>query len=113
MPPRTVAPPDELDAIFDALAAKPRREIVRLLASGAGADDERCCSTDEVCACVFSEKLGLSSPTVSHHMKALIDAGIITSRKQGRWVYYRLDQQTLARFIAELTQMAGCGAESC
>jgi len=110
---RTAAPPDELDAIFDALAAKPRREIVRLLATGAGADDERCCSTDEVCACIFSEKLGLSSPTVSHHMKTLIEAGVVTARKQGRWVYYHLDHKTLSRFIAELTQMAGCADGAC
>jgi DNA-binding transcriptional ArsR family regulator len=61
--------PDPTDRVFRALASKPRREILRLLATGGGRDDVRCCADDEVCACVFSEKLGLGAPTVSHHMK--------------------------------------------
>jgi ArsR family transcriptional regulator, arsenate/arsenite/antimonite-responsive transcriptional repressor len=83
-------PADRTDLIFKALASKPRRDILTLLATGAGEDDDRCCTGDEVCACVFAEKLGLGAPTVSHHMKALIDAGLITSSKRGLWVYYRL-----------------------
>jgi len=81
---------DRTDLIFKALASKPRREILTLLATGDGVDESRCCTADEVCACVFAEKLGLGAPTVSHHMKALIDAGLITSSKRGLWVYYRL-----------------------
>jgi ArsR family transcriptional regulator, arsenate/arsenite/antimonite-responsive transcriptional repressor len=81
---------DRSDLVFKALASKPRRAILTLLATGEGAEDARCCTADEVCACVFAEKLGLGAPTVSHHMKALIEAGLITSSKRGLWVYYRL-----------------------
>jgi len=94
------------DRVFKALASKPRREILRLLASGAGTDDERCCSPDQVCACVFSEKLGLGPPTVSHHMKALVEAGLVTSEKRGLWVYYRLLPEVLHEAAETLEALA-------
>lgn len=81
---------DRTDLIFKALASKPRRDILTLLAMGDEADGASCCTASEVCACVFAEKLGLGAPTVSHHMKALTEAGLITSSKRGLWVYYRL-----------------------
>lgn len=106
--------PDELtDLIFKALAAKPRREILALLATGAGEGDPRCCSADEVCACVFAEKLGLGAPTVSHHMKALIDAGLVSSEKRGSWVYYRLRLDTVQQVAKRLLTLAGCSDCSC
>lgn len=104
---------DTMDRVFRALASRPRREIVKLLATGGGEGDVRCCSPDEVCACVFSEKLGLGAPTVSHHMKALIDAGLVTAEKRGVWVYYRLRPETLRTVIGELQGFAGCGSEGC
>ena len=67
---------DRTDLIFKALASKPRRDILTLLATGDAADSARCCTAEEVCACDFAEKLGLGAPTVSHHMKALIEAGL-------------------------------------
>ncbi|NTU71808.1 MAG: helix-turn-helix transcriptional regulator [Coriobacteriia bacterium] len=91
---------DHMDLIFKALASKPRRDILLLLASGAGADEARCCTADEVCACVFAEKLSLTAPTVSHHMKALTEAGLITSTKRGLWVYYRLVPESFEPLLA-------------
>lgn len=100
---------DELtDAMFKALASKPRREILMLLATGGGEGDTRCCSADEVCACVFAEKLGLGAPTVSHHMKALIDAQLVSAEKRGQWVYYRLRPESVKRLIDALTMLAHC-----
>jgi len=107
--PTTHAPIDRTDLAFKALASAPRREILRLLAAGAGASDERCCSAQEVCACVFSEKLGLGAPTVSHHMKALTEAGLVSADKRGLWVYYRLVPGALDDVIADLSQVAACG----
>lgn len=53
-----------------------------------------CCSLeDKVCACDVERMLGLSQPAVSHHMKVLMQAGLVTSGKDGRWVYYRIDRQ--------------------
>lgn len=104
---------ERMDRIFKALASKPRREILELLASGAARDDERCCSTDEVCACVFSERLGLGAPTVSHHTKVLLEAGLISADKRGQWVYYRLEPGTVSELIGELSRIAGRAAGTC
>lgn len=46
-------------------------------------------STGEVCACDLVEPSGRSQPTVSHHMKILVDAGLIEREKRGLWVWYR------------------------
>jgi Predicted transcriptional regulators len=45
---------------------------------------------DEVCACDLVEPSGRSQPTVSHHMKILVDAGLVERDKRGLWVWYRL-----------------------
>lgn len=53
---------------------------------------QTCCARDEgVCACDFETVLELSQPTVSHHMKLLVQAGFVRAEKRGRWVYYGLE----------------------
>ena len=104
---------EQTDLIFKALASRQRREILVLLATGAGEGDSRCCSADEVCACVFVERLGLGAPTVSHHMKALTDAGLVSCEKSGSWVYYRLRMDTIRRVADELTALIGCSGGAC
>ncbi len=44
----------------------------------------------EACICDLTEPVGLSQPTVSHHMKLLVDAGLATREQRGRWAYYRV-----------------------
>jgi ArsR family transcriptional regulator len=44
----------------------------------------------EACVCDLTEPVDLSQPTVSHHLKILVDAGILTRRKQGAWAFYAL-----------------------
>ncbi len=44
----------------------------------------------EACVCDLTEPLGLSQPTVSHHLKILMDAGFLTRSKRGTWAYYRI-----------------------
>jgi ArsR family transcriptional regulator, arsenate/arsenite/antimonite-responsive transcriptional repressor len=104
---------ERTDLVFKALSSKPRREILTLLATGAGEGDARCCSPDEVCACVFVERLGLGAPTVSHHMKALIDAGLVSGEKRGSWVYYRLQVDAVQRLSSELVALVGCSGGAC
>ena len=104
---------DQIGLIFRALASKPRREIIRLLAAGGGTPDAECCSATEVCACVFAEKLGLGAPTVSHHMKALIETKLVTAEKRGQWVYYRLVPRTVQAIAQELLSLAGCSGDGC
>lgn len=110
---RVLTEDEHTDLMFKALAAKPRREILTLLSTGAGAGDSRCCSADEVCACIFSEKLSLGAPTVSHHMKVLIDAHLVTSEKRGQWVYYRLRTDAVGRLVNALTRLSGCNLGDC
>jgi ArsR family transcriptional regulator len=50
----------------------------------------------EACVCDLVDPVGLSQPTVSHHLKILVDAGILTREQRGRWAYYRLVPGTLA-----------------
>ena len=56
----------------------------------------------EVCACELLEPLGRSQPTVSHHTKALADAGLITGEKRGRWVWWSVVPQALAELADAL-----------
>jgi ArsR family transcriptional regulator len=72
--------------LLAALADPIRLDIVRELAGSA-----------EVCACDFTEGCGVSQPTVSHHLKVLREAGVVTSERRGSWVYYRIAPDLIDR----------------
>jgi ArsR family transcriptional regulator, arsenate/arsenite/antimonite-responsive transcriptional repressor len=69
---------DALAASFAALSDPVRLRLFSIVAS-AGV---------EVCACDLTEPSGRSQPTVSHHMKILVDAGLVAREKRGLWVWY-------------------------
>jgi len=71
----------DLAATLSALADPVRLRIVSILAAA---------PDGMACGCDLEEPLGLSQPTVSHHLKILRESGIITGRKEGRWVHYSL-----------------------
>ncbi|HEY2741621.1 MAG TPA: metalloregulator ArsR/SmtB family transcription factor [Gaiellaceae bacterium] len=50
----------------------------------------------EACVCHLTEPLGLSQPTVSHHLKVLHDAGLVGRERRGSWVFYRVHPEALA-----------------
>lgn len=52
---------------------------------------------DEVCVCDFTDALPLNQPTVSHHLRILREAGLVTADRRGTWVYYRLASDARAR----------------
>ena len=79
---------------FAALADPVRIRLLSLVASGEG---------DEVCACDLVEPSGRSQPTVSHHMKILADAGLVTREKRGLWVWYRVAPERLDALRAVLS----------
>ncbi len=62
--------------------AEPTR--LRLLSLVAGADE------GEACICELTDPVGLSQPTVSHHMRVLVEAGLVEREQRGKWAYYRL-----------------------
>lgn len=76
-----------LAAMFKALADPARVKLVSLISAS---------SDGEACVCDLTGPLGLSQPTVSHHLKLLIDAGVVTREQRGRWAYYRVVRETLA-----------------
>jgi ArsR family transcriptional regulator len=75
---------ESLAARFKALADPARVGIVNLLST-----------EDEVCVCTLTEALGLSQPTVSHHLRLLREAGLVTVERRGTWSWYRLDTGAL------------------
>ena len=77
-------------ALFKALADPHRVKIVNLLAT----------SPEAVCVCEFTGPLGLSQPTVSHHLKKLVAAGLLDREQRGVWAYYSLNRDALARLAA-------------
>ena len=78
--------------MFKALADPHRVKILNLLAT----------SAEPVCVCEFTGPLGLSQPTVSHHLKKLRDAGLVCAERRGTWAYYRLVPEALAELSAAL-----------
>ncbi|MCP2030990.1 ArsR family transcriptional regulator [Okibacterium sp. HSC-33S16] len=72
---------EKLAKTLKALADPARLRLVSMVAAH---DDA------EACVCDLTEPLGLGQPTVSHHLKVLVDAGILTREKRGTWAYYRL-----------------------
>ena len=78
---------------FAALADPVRLRLLSLLASA---------PAGEVCVCELVEPLGRSQPTVSHHLKLLVDAGLIIGEKRGRWVWYRVVPERLGRLRSVL-----------
>jgi len=69
---------------------------LRLVSMVAAHDD------GEACVCELTDPLGLTQPTVSHHLKILVDAGILTRDKRGKWAYYALVPSALDALAAVL-----------
>lgn len=95
----------KLDAVFKALASEHRREILRILGDSTPEAGKTCCAVDETCACKLSDHLGLSAPTISHHMSVLRAAGLINARKEGAWTYYTLRREALDEAAGELRRL--------
>jgi ArsR family transcriptional regulator, arsenate/arsenite/antimonite-responsive transcriptional repressor len=78
--------------VFKALADPHRVRILNLLATSPG----------PVCVCEFTGPLGLSQPTVSHHLKKLVQAGLLERAQRGTWADYSLRPDALGRLAATL-----------
>lgn len=76
----------EVARVFKALGDPTRVRLLSLIAASDGG---------EACICDLIEPVGLSQGTVSHHMKLLADAGLVTREQRGRWAYFRLVQPAL------------------
>ena len=56
----------------------------------------------EACVCHLTESLGLSQPTISHHLRVLLRAGLVEREKRGSWAYFRVREEPLAALRAVL-----------
>ncbi len=74
-------------ALFKALGDPHRVRVVNLLAT----------AREAVCVCDLTDFLGLSQPTVSHHMRKLVEAGVLAREQRGVWAYYSLRHDAIRR----------------
>ena len=79
--------------LFKALSDPNRLMIADMLSCG------------ELCACVILEKFSITQPTLSHHMKTLCDCKLVRARKDGKWTYYSLNEETVSDFRAFLAEV--------
>ena len=77
---------EQLAAAFKVVADPARLRLLSLIAGQPGG---------EACVCNLVEPLGLSQPTVSHHLKVLYEAGLVERERRGIWIYYRLVPERL------------------
>jgi len=85
-------------ALFRALGDPARVRIVNKLATSDGA----------VCICDLIEPLGLTQPTVSHHMKKLLDVGLVEREQRGRWAFFNLKAEALQTLALVADVKEGC-----
>ncbi|MDK1726117.1 ArsR/SmtB family transcription factor [Dellaglioa algida] len=83
----------KLSKMMKAIAEPNRLQIVDMI------------STGEKCACDLLDNFNFTQPTLSHHMKVLIEAGIVSARKDGKWHYYSLDQKNIKVFESLTNQI--------
>ena len=69
-----------------ALSDSNRLEIVKMISDG------------EKCGCKLLEKFDITQPTLSHHMKILVESGLVNDRKEGKWHYYSVNKETMTEF---------------
>jgi ArsR family transcriptional regulator len=85
--------------LFRALADPSRVRIMNLLATS---------GENAVCVCNLIEPLGLSQPTVSHHLKKLLDAGLVEREQRGKWAYFSLQREAVETLAAVADLKEAC-----
>jgi len=78
---------EQLAGALKAIADPARLRLLSLIQAQPGS---------EACVCHLTEPLGLSQPTVSHHLRVLLDAGLVERERRGSWAYYRVVPEPLA-----------------
>ena len=101
--PLTAAEAAEISVLLKAIADPARLRLVSLIA---------CHEGGEACVCELTGAFDLTAPTISHHLRVLREAGLISSERRGTWVYYRTNTGVLARLSAVLGPGAAAMAAS-
>lgn len=66
----------------------------------------------EKCGCELTDELNISQPTLSHHMKILCDSNLVSSRKEGKWMYYSISPDGVSSFRDMVAMYARCDCEA-
>jgi ArsR family transcriptional regulator len=88
----------QMELLFSALADRTRLRLLNLMAAG------------EVCVCFFVEVLGTNQPKISRHLAYLRRAGVVSARREGKWMHYRVaapEDEHAARVFAEVLKWLG------
>ncbi len=88
---------ERLASVLKALAEPTRLRLLSLVAAQ---------STGEACICDLTSPVALSQPTVSHHMRVLVEAGLLEREQRGKWAYYRLVPGALDAVAELMTAVA-------
>ena len=99
--PLSRAQAEQVAPLLKALAEPVRLRLMSLVASHPGG---------EACVCDLTGAFDLSQPTISHHLKVLHEAGLISAERRGTWVYYRINPQVMARMSAVLVPQPALSA---
>jgi ArsR family transcriptional regulator, arsenate/arsenite/antimonite-responsive transcriptional repressor len=91
--------------IFKALSDENRIKILEYIQAKCSEAYEGTCEPDGACASDLAESLGITPATVSHHIKELVNAGLIITQKQGRWVYCQINDAALSEATMFLSKL--------
>lgn len=91
---------EENAKLFKILSDVNRIKIIEMLSCG------------EICACTILEKLDITQPTLSHHMKSLEKVDLVSSRKEGTWTYYKLNRKKIGEILMFIIQITS-DTENC
>ena len=95
-----------IDLQLKALADPARRRIIKLLRSKGRCSCQQVSAADPgMCVCDLEEELKLTQPTITHHVQVLRQAGLISNRKMGRWLYCVRNERALDRLAAWLRKL--------
>jgi len=86
--------------VFKALCNEYRLQALELLRTG------------EKCACVLNERIDVSQSTLSHHMKILVESGIVSARQEGKWTHYSIREDGARRAMALLAEIVGVDGDA-
>jgi ArsR family transcriptional regulator len=97
----------DLAVILKSLSDETRLKIVVMLSKG------------QLCACKILEEFKITQPTLSYHMKTLVECELVIAEKKGKWVYYSLNEemlkeiQTFFRGLIDTEKTGGCDLNEC
>lgn len=92
---------EDIVEYFKAFSDPNRLEIIKLLLKG------------ETCSCTLIDKLSVSQPTLSYHLKNITKSGLATSKKDGTWIKYYIDRKKIDDMINYLTDLRDAEVVEC